>query len=166
MAGLTGKVWQVWEWLSAEAGRQHGTSHHQLLPGEKEGRTMMSFFKMPQHGANPAPADISSTRSQCSSGSTWICMLWNTSRRPVRSPSPPEWQKCAALNLPAEFQVAPTELTLHSTEFKASKFFLEDPIISPTQSWISVSTAWLELTSLLAGHSHAASCSTCLQNYC
>lgn len=44
---------------------------------------------------------------------------------PYRSPLPPEWQKCAALNLPAEFQVAPREQPLHSTEFKASKFSLK-----------------------------------------
>lgn len=57
-----------WEQLAAEAGRQHGTSHQQLLSGEKEGGTRRSFIKMPQPGANPVPADITSTRSQ-------ICML-------------------------------------------------------------------------------------------
>lgn len=133
MAGLIGKSrWAHSMGLGTavcwgrKAGRQHGTRHHKLLSGEREGRTRMSFFKMPQHGANPAPADITSTRPQYWSESTYIYLhVVKHKQMSCRSPSSPEWQKCAALNLPAEFHVAPRKQPLHSIEFKASKFSLK-----------------------------------------
>lgn len=76
--------------LSAEAGRQHGTTSS-YLERRKVGPGW-AFSKCLRHGANPAPADITSTGSQYSRGSTKICMLWNTSSCPMGSPLSPEWQ--------------------------------------------------------------------------
>lgn len=93
-------------------------------------------------------------------------MLWNTSRCPIGLPYLQNDRNVLLWIYLLEFQVASREQTLHSIEFKASKFSLKIQPPLPTQSWISVSKARLDLTSLLAGNNHTAACSTCLQNFC
>lgn len=114
----------------------------------------MSIFKMSQHGGKPVPADITST-----------VLIWEHldlhgaivkhKHMSYRSPLSPELQRCAALNLPDELQVAPREQTLHSIAFKASKSSLKiQPPHPPRAEFLSqrhdwtLLLCWQEVTTL------------------